>query len=112
MHLLLRWHGYEDAIEETGRLTSKRREIDEELRTILDIKLQILKDKINLRPKVTFTYFVPDTKKDGGTYVTATGNVIKIDEYRQTIVMENRVEIRIIDIIKIEGEFFKNTGIE
>ena len=99
--------GYDDVIKETARLTSERIEINEELKAILDAKLQIIHDKVSAKPEVTFTYFVPDTKKDGGSYVTVTGKVIKIDEFSQKIILENRTEIPIPEIVDITGEIFK-----
>ena len=99
--------GYDDVIKETARLTSERIEINEELKAILDAKLQIIHDKVSAKPEVTFTYFVPDTKKDGGSYVTVTGKVIKIDEFSQKIILENRTEIPIPEIVDITGDIFK-----
>ena len=96
--------GYEDVINETGRLTSERKEIDEELRMILDSKLQIIKEKLHTKPEVTLTYFVPDLKKDGGSYETVTGRVVKIDKYKQAIVLENKNEVPISEIVSILGE--------
>ena len=104
--------GYDDAIKETARLTSERIEINEELKAILDAKLQIIHDKISSKPEVTFTYFVPDTKKDGGSYVTVVGNVIKIDEFNQKVILENKTEIPISEIVEITGEIFKKTELE
>lgn len=99
--------GYDDVIKETARLTSERIEINEELKAILDAKLQIIHDKIYSKPEITFTYFVPDIKKDGGSYVTVMGKVIKIDEFNQNIILENRTEISISEIIEITGEILK-----
>lgn len=98
--------GHNDAIKETGRLTNTRKEIDEEMKTILDGKLQIIKEQISTKPEITCTYFIPDLKKDGGTYVTVTGNVKKIDEYKQLIVLENKTEIPISEVIDIIGDIF------
>ena len=61
--------GYEDAVRETARETNERIEIDDELKLILDGKIQILFEKIKVKPEVTFTYFIPDLRKDGGAYV-------------------------------------------
>ena len=104
--------GYDDVIKETARLTSERIEINEELKAILDAKLQIIHDKISSKPEVTFTYFVPDTKKDGGEYVTVIGNVIKIDEFNQKVILENKTEIPISEIVEITGEILKKTELE
>ena len=57
--------GYEDAVRETARETNERIEIDDELKLILDGKIQILFEKIKVKPEVTFTYFIPDLRKDG-----------------------------------------------
>lgn len=104
--------GYDDAIKETARLTSERIEINEELKVILDAKLQIIHDKVSAKPEVTFTYFVPDTKKDGGEYVTVMGNVIKIDEFNQKVILENKAEIPISEIVEITGEILKENELE
>lgn len=93
--------GYDEAINETARLTSQRIEIDEELKEILDKKLLLIKEQIYTKPNITVTYFVPDSKKDGGEYVTVTGKVLKIDEYKQKIILENKTEIPISEIIEI-----------
>ena len=90
--------GYEGQIKETARLTNDRIDLDEELKSILDSKLQ---DKLNTKQTVEFTYFIPDSKKDGGKYVTVAGIIKKIDEYKQVIVLENKLEIPIQEIIDI-----------
>lgn len=93
--------GYEGQIKETARLTNARIDLDEELKSILDSRLQEIQDKLNTKPTVEFTYFVPDLKKDGGKYVTVSGIIKKIDEYKQVIVLENKLEILIQEIIDI-----------
>ena len=96
--------GYDEVLIETARLTNERIEIDETIKVIIDSKLQIIKEHIKEMPLITFMYFVPDLKKDGGKYVTVTGNVKKIDEYRNVLVLENKIEIPINEIIDISGE--------
>ena len=93
--------GYEDAVEETARLTTNKKEINEEQKTILNNKLQKIKKNILQKPEITFTYFVPDSRKQGGKYITCTGKVRKIDEYNQKIILEDRTQIPILDIIEI-----------
>ena len=93
--------GFEDEVKETARLTNERKEINEELKEILDSKLQIIKQKISQKPKVTITYFLPDAKKDGGKYVTVTGNVKRIEEYKQVIILHDQTEIPIYEIMDI-----------
>jgi len=93
--------GYDDVIKETSRLTNKKIELDEEQKIILNGKLKIIKEQISIKPKITVTYFIPDLKKDGGNYVTVTGNVRKVDDYMNLIILEDRTEIPISEIIEI-----------
>ena len=55
--------GYEDMVEETARFVDKKIEISEEKQKELNEKLRRLKEEINFRKTVTFTYFMPDSKK-------------------------------------------------
>ena len=99
--------GYEDAIKQTSRETSEKIDIDDELKSILDSKLQIIMEQIKNKPEISITYFIPDLKKNGGSYITVTGIVKKIDLYNQHIYLANDTEIPINDIINISGEIFK-----
>ena len=94
--------GYDDEVKETARLTNRRIELDDEAKSILDNKIQIVLEQISQRPTVSITYFIPDTRKAGGEYVTITGIIKKVDSYNQVIVLENRTEIPINDIIDID----------
>lgn len=96
--------GYEDVIEETARLTNERIELDEEAKNILDNKIQMIQEQITKRPTITFTYFVPDLKKDGGKYVTVSGIVKKVDKYKKLIGLEDKTEIPINEVVSITGE--------
>lgn len=99
--------GYEDAVKETARETSEKIEIDDEIKNILDSKIQILIEQIRKKPEVNITYFLQDLKKDGGKYVTICGIINKIDLYNQYIFLADKTEIPINDIIDISGEIFK-----
>lgn len=94
--------GYEDAIEETGRITIKKKEIDESLKEEINDKLNFIAHSKENIPNVKITYFVPDTRKEGGEYVTRIGTVTKVDSYKKTVLLDGR-EIRIEDIILIDG---------
>lgn len=96
--------GYEDEIEETGRITDRKIDISDEVRNILDEKIKKIQTKIYTEPKVTITYFIPDTKKQGGSYKTITSNVIKIDKYKQLIILKDRKEIPIKFITNMDIE--------
>ena len=91
--------GYEDAIDETARLTDARIELSEEERAELDYKQQYLSTLDS--PTVTVTYFVSDERKSGGAYVTHTGTLKRIDEIERTMVFNDGVRIPIVEIISI-----------
>lgn len=93
--------GYNNAIRETSRLTTEKKEIDEELKIILDSKIKRIQEQIQNKPKATFTYFTQDLKKDGGIYITVTGNVEKIDVYKKLIILVDKTEIPISEVIEI-----------
>lgn len=93
--------GYDDSVKETARPTNKRIEIDEEVKAILDWKLQEIQENISSGPIATITYFIPDVKKSGGKYVTVSGTVKKIDEFKQIIILDENKEIPINEVIEI-----------
>ncbi len=99
--------GHGAAIKEAVRLTDERVELDEYMKDILSDKLHIIAERLIDHPEIVITYFKPDEKKNGGAYVTAAGTVKKVDEYERIVVMTNKIEIPIDDIIGIEGQIFE-----
>ena len=77
--------GYEDVIEETGRLTQPATELTESRKEQLNRKLMLLQEISDASPMVTVLYFEPDKRKSGGSYVTVTGYVKRIDPYEQVL---------------------------
>ena len=98
--------GYDSAIKETGRLTDERIELDEGALTALNMRYQLLMDALDEEPEVEITYFKPDERKAGGEYVTATGAVIKVDDFERLITMQDGTKIPMDDILSIDGELF------
>ena len=94
--------GYEDAIDETARLTDARVELGESAVEELERKLTDLAARISERPEITVTYFVPDGRKSGGVYVTRTGALKRIDELERALVFADGARIAVGDIISIE----------
>ena len=85
--------GYDEKIKEVARETSRKIELDEGIKLMLNEKLCLIKNDIKLRPKVTITYFVRDNKKENrGRYKTITGNVKVVDEvYKRIILIDNTI---------------------
>ena len=93
--------GYDDAIRETGRLTENKISLSNEEKLNINDKLQIINDNIKNTPKVTITYFEQDNKKEGGRYLTYTGNIKKIDMIKLIITLTDKTKININEIIDI-----------
>jgi len=55
--------GFDDMVEETARIVSKKIEINEEQKEEINKKLQEIKEKIEEKPVAIITYFVPDKYK-------------------------------------------------
>ncbi len=93
--------GYEDAVQETARLTEDRVELTEDEKSILDRKLQSLADRISSKPQITVTWFRPDQKKTGGAYVTTTGQLKKVDDFEGVLILLGGERILIENIVSI-----------
>ena len=104
--------GYDDAVEETARLTDSRYELSDYELEVLNAKLNFLRENVDDEPEITVLYFKPDDKKDGGAYLEQTGNVRKVRDYEQQIVMEDGLIIQFSDIYDLSGDFFQNLDLD
>lgn len=104
--------GHDEAIRETARLTDSYAELDEQQREKLDERLQMLRAQAGNPPfgelEVRVTYFKPDAVKEGGTYVSVSGKVKKVDEYGRQILFADGTAIPLETLFSIEGELFKD----
>jgi hypothetical protein len=106
--------GYDDIIAESGRLTSNKIELPEDIQDELDRKFALLISMTNegYRPDVTVSYFVPDKTKEGGSYESYTGDIKRIETTSKQLMFydkEKDLTGKIIDIgmiISIESNLF------
>lgn len=89
--------GYDDAVKETARLTDGKIELTEDEKSILDARLQRLTPGEN----AAITYFQPDGRKQGGAYLTASGEIKRIDGAAREIVLTDGRRIPIDDILEV-----------
>ena len=94
--------GYDQMVKETARRTSSKKILDEEEKRNINEKLILLSNNIKDRPNAIITYFIADDKKSGGSYVTVSGSIKKIDIYNNIIVLVNKIKIPINNISDIE----------
>ena len=71
-----------------------------------------IQENLNIKPELTFTYFVLDSKKSGGKYVEKKSIVRKIDMIEQYVQFVDKTKISINEIISIEGELFSLLDID
>ena len=100
--------GYEDVIEETGRLTDSETELTESSKQQLDEKFRILAASSGDRPLVTITYFAPDGRKKGGSYVTVTGRLKCVDAYEQVLCLTDRQKIPMAAVRCIQSDLLND----
>jgi hypothetical protein len=96
--------GYDSAIAETARLTNIRIDLDESSKVDLNERLTIIQEHLDEEIDLSITYFLTDEKKSGGSYVTVTGCVKKIDEYEHVVFMQDAKKIPIDDILEIDSD--------
>ena len=68
---------------------------------ILNKKINIIKENIKNFPQISVMYFVPDTKKSGGKYLTYDGQIRLIDDVSRILVFEDGTKINLDDILEI-----------
>lgn len=93
--------GFEDCTDEAARLTSEKPELTETMQNKLNEKLRIITERIDERPEVTVTFFIPDALKEGGAITLFSGSVRRIDEIERKMIFTDRTEIRLDNILKI-----------
>ena len=97
--------GYDAAISESARTTQEKAELGEWELSELDEKLRRLlaaKD----HPLITVTWFQPDSRKQGGAYVTVTEKLKKIRLAEREMVFMNGAVISLDAVSALSGPFF------
>lgn len=93
--------GHSAALQETARLTDAKAELDESEKIIINEKLRFIINSAE-KPLTAVTYFVPDGRKSGGTYLRHVGCLKKVDSFRREITMTDGTVIPIDNISDIE----------
>lgn len=101
--------GHGDAVEETARLTESKIILDESQKEELNRTLGFLKQVLSQIPKITVTYFVADSRKEGGKYAVTEGNLKKISEQNGYILLQDGTKIMLKDICNLESDAFPST---
>ena len=94
--------GYDEEIGEAARLTDGREELSEDAIDALNQAFQKLLEHEEERPLVMVIYFQPDAKKDGGRYMTYTGNFRFYDAEKRVMKFVGGMVIGVGQVCRIE----------
>ena len=100
--------GYEAALQEAGRLTEERIELAEGEKEEIRCRLQAVQDAVARHPEITDDYFVPDEKKEGGSYVTAVGRVKRLDEFSRTLLFQDGRSVPLNEIVDLRSDCLRD----
>lgn len=94
--------GYSEQIDETKRLTTRKIELSDDKKEEINNDLSVLLSNNNLIAKII--YFLKDKYKSGGKYISISGKIIKYDDIKRFIILENKQKINIDNIVDLSIE--------
>lgn len=94
--------GYEAEIREMARQTEKKKQLSEDQWDMLNEKIMELLKLPHKPVRAVVTYFVPDPKKEGGTYRKKDCYIDKISMEKRVLLLENKEKIFFDEIWDIE----------
>ena len=98
--------GYEEMVQEQARVTDVKMDLDDSEKEKISDRLNMILQFQHEEPIVRISYFVPNSKKDGGSYREEFGKIKAVDPYSRLVIMQNGSRIRIDDIVSVDGELF------
>ncbi len=94
--------GLEAVIEEEGRLTDAPKALGEDALMALDEQLALLRARLKEdHPRVQLTRFLADRRKAGGSYLTLTGRVRRLDEANRLLLFEDGTRVDLGDVTEL-----------
>ncbi len=93
--------GHDEAIAETARYTDHQIEPGEAITDELNRTFALLQERIHEHPTVQVTHFVPDPRKQGGSYHTTPLQVKRLDPDHNQLISIDGTAIDIASIIAI-----------
>ena len=89
--------GHDATIAEAARLTDERPILDESVKQEISDLLQLASTDSNL--VLNIVYFVPDTRKTGGSYTEITGRIKKLLPHEKLLILDTGTRIPLEDIV-------------
>lgn len=102
--------GHGAAIAETARVTEQKMDLDEDTKAELDRRQAILMEHIGERPEIFVTWFQPDSRKEGGAYLTTAGQLKRLDEVQRVLILTDGTKIPLDEVVGLESEVITTEG--
>lgn len=96
------WGKNWQAKDKYARLTDERSILDESVKQEISDLLQLASTDSNL--VLNIVYFVPDTRKAGGTYMEITERIKKLIPHEGLIIMEDDTRVKVETVVKVNLE--------
>lgn len=93
--------GYDDSINEAGRTVEDKHDLTNEEKEKISNILNYLNNHLKDNIEIILIYFVPDNKKNGGSYQIKKGILKRIDEFNKFIKFTDNTIIKFNNIYKI-----------
>lgn len=105
--------GYDQMVQDAADtlLLDQRVILSEDQKGILDEKLKILQENLAEMPEIHVIYFDGNSNELGGGYVSYFGIVRRVEHYPAKLIMMDRKEILVSDILDMGGDIF-GTGMD
>ena len=96
--------GYDEDVKEAGRLTDEKLGIDfdDYKQDTMDAVIRYLEENPGCGRRIKVTYFVPDTKKGGGKYLTVDGIFKYVDISDMSLCLKDGTRINKNDIYDLK----------
>ncbi len=103
--------GYEKELIKAEEIKTERiLRFDESIGDI-NRKIKILKENMNLKPKINIVFFEHTEDSGLGEYKKESVKLEKVEDFEKRIVFENGLTVNFEDIYSLEGEIFNNIGL-
>ena len=89
--------GHDAAIAEAARLTDERPILDESVKQKISDLLQLASTDSSL--VLNIVYFVPDTRKAGGSYAEITGHIKKLLPHEKLLILDTGTRIPVEEVV-------------
>lgn len=96
--------GHDAAIAEAARITDERPILDESVKLEISDRLKAAAASPGIALNIVF--FIPDTRKTGGSFAEVCGRVRRLIPHESLIIMEDGTRIKVEDVFSVTESTF------